>query len=221
MFTGIVQGIGQIAKRQVLGADSRLWVASEAIGLDELAAGESLAVNGVCLTVIECGTTVVGVDVSQETLSKTSLGALAVGANLNLERPVAIGQPLGGHLVSGHVDGLGVIASRHAEGRSVRFDLESPPDLARYIAPKGSVCIDGVSLTVNEVAGPNFSVNVIPHTLQVTIMGDYRTGQRVNLEVDIIARYLERLIAVDRTTGMEGGSDLGRELLERYGHTNR
>lgn len=221
MFTGIVQGIGRIARHQLLGADSRLWVASEAIGLDEMAAGESIAVNGVCLTVVECGATMVGLDVSQETLSTTSLGALEVGASVNLERPVVIGQPLGGHLVSGHVDGLGVIASRRAVGRSVRFDLESPPDLARYVAPKGSICIDGVSLTVNEVSGPNFSVNVIPHTLQVTIMGDYQTNQRVNLEVDIIARYLERLIAVDRITGMEGGSELGRELLERYGHTNR
>jgi riboflavin synthase len=152
-------------------------------------------VNGCCLTVIEKLPEGISVDASRETLDLTTLGEFQAGTRVNLESALTLSTPLGGHLVSGHVDGVGVVQSRRADARSVRFDIEAPIGLAHYIARKGSICVDGVSLTVNAVEARRFQVNIIPHTLEHTNMRDYRAGTRVNLEVDLIARYLERLLS--------------------------
>lgn len=198
MFTGIIQGMGTVAAIEPGDAeagDVRLEVAFDAAaGAAGLALGDSVAVSGVCLTVVEQSDNAFCADVSKETLSLTTLGELAPGAPVNLERALTLSTPLGGHLVSGHVDGLGNVTERADDARSVRFRFSAPRALERYIAPKGSVCVDGISLTVNRVEGREFEVNVVPHTLQVTTMHAFNVGRRVNLEVDLIARYLERLL---------------------------
>ena len=156
--------------------------------------GDSIAVNGVCLTVIQHDEKHFVADVSNETLSLTSLGELALGSEANLEKALTLQTRLGGHLVSGHVDGLGEVVKRYDEGRSVRMHIKAPHELAKYIAAKGSICVDGISLTVNRIEGAIFELNIVPHTIQETIMKHYSNGSRVNLEVDVIARYLERLL---------------------------
>jgi riboflavin synthase len=156
--------------------------------------GGSIAVNGVCLTATRFDTASFAADVSRETLSLTTLGDRVVGTRVNLEKALLAGQALGGHYVTGHVDGVGRLLSRHDDGRSVRMEFQVPAELARYVARKGSICIDGVSLTVNGATGDRFDVNLVPHTLEVTTLGDLRAGSRVNLEVDIIARYVERMM---------------------------
>ena len=193
MFTGIVETTGQIARIEPRGGDVRLVIDAGALGLDDVAIGDSIAVSGVCLTAIEIDGNTFAVDVSTETLSRTSLGALGVGARVNLEKALRLSDRLGGHLVSGHVDGLARVVSIEADARSQRWTFELPPELARYAAPKGSIAIDGVSLTVNEVDGARFGVNLIPHTIDVTTLGDRRAGDAVNIEVDMIMRYVERL----------------------------
>ncbi len=193
MFTGIVEAIGRLRSVERLGDDATLVIDAGALPLAGVAAGDSIAVNGVCLTATRIEATAFAADVSRETLSLTTLGGLAVGAPLNLETALRAGEPLGGHYVSGHVDGVARVVSRHDDARSVRVEFELPADLARYVARKGSICIDGVSLTVNEVRGRHFAVNLVPHTLAATIAAGYRAGTRVNCEVDMIARYLERL----------------------------
>jgi len=193
MFTGIVETTGQIARIEPRGGDVRLVIDAGALGLDDVAIGDSIAVSGVCLTAIEIDGNTFAVDVSTETLSRTSLGALGVGARVNLEKALRLSDRLGGHLVSGHVDGLARVVSVEADARSQRWTFELPPELARYAAPKGSIAIDGVSLTVNEVDGARFGVNLIPHTIDVTTLGDRKAGDAVNIEVDMIMRYVERL----------------------------
>jgi riboflavin synthase len=199
MFTGIVQAGGTVAQREDRGGDLRLT-----IDLGELAArvdparfavGESIAVNGACLTVVAFDGQRFTADVSRETLAMTTLGGCTAGAPVNLEPALRAGDPLGGHLVSGHIDGIAEVVGMHAEARSLRVQLEVPALLARYIAPKGSVTLDGVSLTVNEVDGRRFGVNLIPHTVEVTNFRQLAVGQQLNLEVDQLARYLERLLA--------------------------
>lgn len=194
MFTGIIQTVGKVIAQEPLGGDLRIQIDASGLGLETAGLGDSIAVNGVCLTAISLEGEVFAADVSNETLSLTSLGDLAVGSSVNLEKALTPATPLGGHLVSGHVDGLGKCVSRHPDGRSERFEFEVPTALARYIAAKGSVCIDGVSLTVNKVEGCIFDVNIVPHTQACTIIGGYQAGSAVNIEVDVIARYLERLL---------------------------
>ena len=194
MFTGIIQAIGTLRDIQPKGGDLRLTLATGKLDMSDVALGDSIAVNGVGLTAVLFDQQSFSADVSRETLSLTSLGNLARGSKVNLEKALTLQTRLGGHLVSGHVDGLGEVINRHDDARSVRFSIRAPDHLAKYIAMKGSICIDGTSLTVNKVDGSTFELNIVPHTLQETIMADYRSGTRVNLEVDVIARYLERLL---------------------------
>jgi riboflavin synthase len=217
MFTGIIEAVGRIEAIEPKGVDSRLQIASGRLDLSDVAIGDSIAVSGVCLTVVQRSDRGFWADVSGETLSKTVLGQLARGAKVNLEKALTPTTRLGGHLVSGHVDGVGQVVERFDEGRSVRFRFRAPEDITRYIAPKGSICIDGVSLTVNEVDGFVFGVNIVPHTLEETTIDAYLAGTHVNLEVDIIARYLERLLLGG--AGHHGGPGISLEMLADYGYT--
>lgn len=205
MFTGIIQAIGQIRAMQAIGGDLRLTIATCKLELSDVQLGDSIAVNGVCLTAVVLEDSSFSADVSRETLSLTSLGQLNLGASVNLEKALTLSTRLGGHLVSGHVDGLGEVISRYEDARSVRFRLKAPDQLAKYIAAKGSICVDGTSLTVNKVDGAFFELNIVPHTLQETIMSEYRAGSKVNLEVDVVARYLERLLLGDQAAEMPAG----------------
>ena len=198
MFTGIIQAVGTLADKQQRGGDMRLQVRSPGLELSDVRLGDSIATNGVCLTVVELTGDGYIADVSRETLGLSTLDGLSVGAKLNLEKALTLNTPLGGHLVSGHVDGVGTILERNEDARSIRFLLEAPAQLARYIAHKGSICVDGASLTVNSVDGCRFDLNIVPHTQQETIIADYRSGSRVNLEVDVVSRYLERLLLGDK-----------------------
>jgi riboflavin synthase len=193
MFTGIIQAIGQLASSELRGGDRRMTFKVGSLDLDDVTVGDSIAVAGVCLTALDITTDQFAADVSRESLSLTTLGALQPGSSVNLEKALRLSDRLGGHLVSGHVDGLGRVIDIQPDARSQRWTFEVPATLARYIASKGSVCIDGVSLTVNEVEGLRFGVNLIPHTQQVTTFGSRRIGDAVNIEVDRMARYAERL----------------------------
>lgn len=217
MFTGIIQAVGRLSSLQRSGADMRLHVNTGKLSLDDVGLGDSIATNGVCLTVVALPGDGYIADVSVETLSMSTLGSLKPGEVLNLEKALTLNTPLGGHLVSGHVDGIGQVLSRQQEGRSIGFEIEAPQQLARYIAQKGSICVDGVSLTVNAVNGSRFQLNIVPHTLEKTIMAGYRAGTRVNLEVDLIARYLERLLLGDKAANPGSGGGLTLETLARYG----
>ena len=207
MFTGIIEAVGEVAELQSRGGDVQLRILTGKLDLGDVALGDSIAVNGVCLTAVALPGDGFLADVSRETLSLTSLGQLQAGSRVNLEKALTLAARLGGHLVSGHVDGLGTVVERQDDARSVRLVIEAPDDLARYIAHKGSITVDGTSLTVNAVDGGRFTLNIVPHTLQETIMGDYRVGQRVNLEVDLVARYLERLLLGDRAA-VSGGDTI-------------
>lgn len=194
VFTGIVQGTGKLLAREMQGGDARLDIEAGVLDAKSLEPGASVAVNGCCLTVVEGCAQNFCADASRETLVKTTLGELALGATLNLEPALVVGDALGGHWVSGHVDGIGEVLDHKEDARALRLRLRAPAELARYIAPKGSIAVDGVSLTVNAVAGAEFEVAIIPATRARTIMGDHAVGTRVNLEVDQIARYLARLV---------------------------
>ncbi len=216
MFTGIIHAIGEVRRIERRGGDVRLHVGSAGLGMQDVRHGDSIATNGVCLTVVDHGNDWYSADVSLETLALTTLGSLATGTRLNLEKAMAVGERLGGHIVSGHVDGVGEIVSLHPDGRSTRYRVRAPQALARYIAHKGSVCVDGVSLTVNGVDGADFDLNIIPVTASETVFADYRPGTRVNLEVDVIARYLERLLLGDAAPRPAAGG-ISREFLLRNG----
>lgn len=216
MFTGIIEAIGQVAGLQQRGGDVRLRIRTGKLDLSDVALGDSIAVNGVCLTAVELPGDGFVADVSRETLSLTSLGQLQPGGQVNLEKALTLATRLGGHLVSGHVDGLGSVIERHDDARSVHFAIEAPPELARYIAHKGSITVDGTSLTVNAVSGARFELNIVPHTLHETIMGSYVAGRRVNLEVDLIARYLERLLLGDKAAQSPSGA-VDLTMLTRAG----
>ncbi|MBI1425568.1 MAG: riboflavin synthase [Gammaproteobacteria bacterium] len=198
MFTGIIEAIGTISAIEPHGGDTRLRIATGKLDLSDVALGDSIAVNGVCLTAIELPGDGFWADVSQESLDKTTLGRLQVKQRVNLEKALTPTTRLGGHLVSGHVDGIGEVIARKPAARSIQFSIRAPADLAKYIAHKGSVTVDGTSLTVNAVSGAVFELNIVPHTLQETIMDEYQPGRQVNLEVDLIARYLERLLLGER-----------------------
>jgi riboflavin synthase, alpha subunit len=194
MFTGIIQAVGKIKGIEQQQGDVRLTVETADLDLSDAQLGDSIAVNGVCLTAIELMPEQFVADVSNETLSTTTMGDITVGSPVNLECALQAQTRLGGHLVSGHVDGVGRVIERKADARSIRFTFSLPKDLARYVAQKGSICIDGISLTVNKVDDSSFSVNIVPHTLEMTTLGYREVGDAVNLEVDVIARYLERLM---------------------------
>ncbi len=201
MFTGIIETTGTLAAITPRDGDLRLRIACPQLDLEHAALGDSIAVNGACLTAVELAPGTFAADVSRETLSLTTLGRLRVGDRVNLETALKAGAPLGGHLVSGHVDGIGRVRALSRDARSWRVGFEAPAALARYIARKGSICIDGVSLTVNEVDGACFGVNIVPHTWEVTTFASYRVGTEVNLEVDLLARYLERLLEAGAAPG--------------------
>lgn len=194
MFTGIVAALGSVLEVIPSGSDMRMRINTGALDLRSCAEGDSISVSGVCLTMLQPQQHEFAADVSAETLQLTTLGSLQAGSPVNLELALSLQDRLGGHLVSGHVDGLGRLIAQRDDGRSQRFEFEVPPNLARYIAVKGSITIDGVSLTVNSVQDTRFSVNLIPHTLEVTSLGNLQPGREVNIEVDLIARYLERLL---------------------------
>lgn len=212
MFTGIIQAVGRVAALERRGGDLRLRIGGLPLADGRL--GESIAVSGVCLTAVAFTDEGFVADVSGETLACTTLGGWGIGERVNLERALALGERLGGHIVSGHVDGVGEVVARRADARSQRFTLRAPAALARYIAAKGSITLDGVSLTVNAVQGPQFEVNIVPHTLTHTSLDAWQPGRRVNIEVDVLARYLERLMGRDT-----GGVDL--DLLAEQGFVNR
>jgi riboflavin synthase len=195
MFTGIVETMGTLVSRTDMGGDARLVIDTGTLSLAECRTGDSISVSGACLTMLEPLDNSFAADVSLETLGLTILGGLAEGGKVNLELAMGVHDRMGGHLVTGHVDGLGRLVSRHEDGRAERFEFEVPKSLAKYVARKGSVCIDGVSLTVNDVDGLRFGVCLIPHTTLITTLGNLQPGDRVNIEVDLIARYLERLMS--------------------------
>ena len=211
MFTGIIKTKGTIRAMDKRGGDVRLSVCSDGLPWSDYEQGESIAVNGVCLTAVALHADGFDTDVSVETLDVTGLGGLAVGSAVNLEPAISLGERLGGHLVSGHVDCTGKVVSRTADARSIRLGIEIPKEYARYVAKKGSVCVDGVSLTVNEVSGNSFELNIIPHTAQSTIIDDYAVGTVVNVEVDLLARYLERLLDQD-------GDGISFDFLKAHGY---
>lgn len=213
MFTGIIKAKGCIDRIETRGGDKRLTIVSPDIAWKEFVIGESISVNGICLTAVRLTERGFESDVSIETLDVTALGDLKVGRKVNLEPSVSLGERLGGHLVTGHVDCVGSVDSIYRDARSIRLAVRIPDTYGRYVAKKGSVCVDGVSLTVNEISDCGFEVNVIPHTAEVTVIGGYTGGTRVNIEVDIVARYLERLIAAD-----EGNSELTKDFLRAHGY---
>jgi riboflavin synthase len=219
MFTGIIQAVGSIQSLQEKGGDVALSVATGKLPMSNVKLGDSIAINGVCLTVVQMTDKRFVADVSRETLSLTSLGNLKTGSHVNLERALTLQDHLGGHLVSGHVDGLGQVKARRNDGRSEWFEIAAPKALAKYIAAKGSITIDGVSLTVNRVDGHHFEINVIPQTLQETVIGGYQAGTAVNLEVDLLARYLERLLLGDKAAiGSAQESGITEGFLKENGY---
>ncbi len=200
MFTGIIEAVGEVAALERKGRDLRLYVRATQWQWQDVALGDSIATNGVCLTAIELPGDGFWADVSVETLTHTTIGQWQIGTPVNLEKALMPTSRLGGHIVSGHVDGQGEVLRRHADARSERFEIQMPESLARYVAQKGSITIDGISLTVNSVSDTVFSVNIVPHTFANTVMGHYQAGTAVNLEVDVLARYLERLLQGQRPT---------------------
>ena len=211
MFTGIIKAKGSITAMNRQGGDVRLTVSSDAMPWCDYEIGESIAVNGVCLTAVALHDNGFDTDVSVETLNVTALGDLATGSDVNLEPALSMGARLGGHLVSGHIDRVGRVTSRSSDARSIRLAIEIPAEYSRYVARKGSVCVDGVSLTINEVSGNSFESNIIPHTADFTIIDDYAVGTAVNIEVDLLARYIERLID-------KGDDGISLEFLKANGY---
>ncbi|MEJ2452725.1 MAG: riboflavin synthase [Candidatus Thiodiazotropha sp.] len=216
MFTGIIQAIGHIDTIAARSGDVRITVNSGDLDLSDVALGDSIATNGICLTAVALSAQGFTADVSRETLSLTTLHLYKPGSRVNLEKALTLNTRLGGHLVSGHVDGIGRVVERRGDARSIRFAIEAPAGLAKYIAHKGSICIDGTSLTVNAVRGAVFELNIVPHTLQETIMEGYQVDTRVNLEVDLIARYLERLMLGERAAESDPGG-VTEDLLKSRG----
>ena len=217
MFTGIIESVGAIKRLEPVGGDLRFVIDSGTLDMGDVQLGDSIAVNGVCLTVIEFDNSSFSVDVSNETISLTSLKGLKPGSAVNLEKALLPTTRLGGHLVSGHVDGLGTVLNQSEDARSIRFEIAVPAELKKYVAAKGSICIDGTSLTVNKVEGCVIGLNIVPHTQERTIIQHYEKGTKVNLEVDLIARYLESLL-LNLDDSDKGKVDM--DLLTRTGFVN-
>ena len=219
MFTGIIEAVGKIANMEARGGDMRLRIQTGKLDLADVKLGDSIAVNGVCLTVIDLPGDGFWADVSLETLNHTSFSQLKNGSPVNLEKALTPTTRLGGHLVSGHVDGLGEMVSREEDARSIRYKVRAPDDLAKYIAHKGSICVDGISLTVNAVSGAIFDLNIVPHTVQETTVAQWQPGVKVNLEVDVIARYLERMLLGDKAADPKAqGKDIRLGFLAENGY---
>ncbi|MEX1032403.1 MAG: riboflavin synthase [Cellvibrionaceae bacterium] len=210
MFTGIIEAVGQVAKIEPCNGDLRLEIKIGQLDLSDVKLGDSIACNGVCLTATQLGDGGFWADVSQESLANTTIESWREGDDINLEKALTASSRLGGHIVAGHVDGVGEVLKRTADARSERFVLRAPAALAKYIARKGSITVDGTSLTVNSVSGAEFELNIVPHTLAHTNIGQYQAGQKVNLEVDLIARYLERLL-------LSRDKDISMEFLVEHG----
>jgi len=203
------------------GGDLRLRIHTGKLALDDVGLGDSICTNGTCLTVVELPGDGYWADVSVETLNFTTLGQLRIGSRVNLEKALTASDRLGGHIVSGHVDGVGEVASMVEDARSIRFVMRAPDALAKYIAHKGSICIDGTSLTVNAVSGSQFELNIIPQTMAETVFGGYRPGTQINLEVDVIARYLERLMMGDKAADPSTEPGLTMATLAESGFLGR
>ncbi len=218
MFTGIIEAVGSLRKLERRGDDIRLNVASGKLDLSDVKLGDSIATNGVCLTVVECLADGYVADISAETVSLTGFANYQVGTKVNLEKAVMPTTRLGGHLVSGHVDGIARVVDKQHRGKAIEFWLEAPAELGKYIAHKGSITIDGVSLTVNEVDGLRFRLTIVPHTAGETTLVDLTAGTQVNIEVDLIARYLERLMfKPQQNENAQKGSEVTMELLAKSG----
>jgi riboflavin synthase len=216
VFTGIIRGVGQIVEQVNVQGDRRVTIQADDTALPVLAEGASVAVNGVCLTAIDPRKDRFSADVSIETLSVTTFGDLAVGSGVNYETALRVGDPLDGHLLTGHIDGIGRVSAVRESARSIVIEISVPAELARYVARKGSIAVDGVSLTVNKVGQSIFEVNIIPHTQEKTIISTYRDGTAVNIEVDVVARYVERL-----TMGSEMSTGISLETLQENGYTDK
>ena len=216
MFTGLIQGVGRLAGREARAGDLRLHIELGSLPRTPLALGESIAVNGVCLTVVSFDADSFAADVSNETLTCTTLGALADRRAVNLERALLASDRLGGHLVSGHVDGVGTIRSRHQEGNAIFFTIQAPGDVLKYCVVKGSITVDGISLTINDVTSEGFSVAIIPHTAKVTTLGLKQVNDSVNLESDLIGKYVERLLQ-ERSQLPTATPIIDKDYLQRRG----
>lgn len=216
MFTGIIEAVGEVITLQPKNGDLRLRIKTHGLDLSDVRLGDSIATNGVCLTVVELPGDGYWADVSRETLDNTTLPHWKLGQRVNLEKALTPQTRLGGHIVSGHVDGVGEVVSRYPDARSERFRIRAPKLLVKYIAHKGSITIDGTSLTVNKVDGAEFELNIVPHTLQQTIMDTYKLGSQVNLEVDVLARYLERLMLGEKAAE-SGEQGITLEFLAKNG----
>lgn len=214
MFTGIIEAIGRIEKIEPCEGDLRLQIQTGQLDLSDVNIGDSIACNGVCLTATRLTGNGFWADVSQESLDHTTIANWQAGDSINLEKALTASSRLGGHIVSGHVDGVGRVLRRTADARSERFVIAAPASLAKYIAQKGSITVDGTSLTVNKVSGAEFELNIVPHTLEHTVIGQYVDGRQVNLEVDVIARYLERLLL---SQAADGNTSISMEFLAKHG----
>jgi riboflavin synthase len=217
MFTGIIEAVGEIVSLQPKGGDLRVRIKTHGLDLGDVILGDSIATNGVCLTVVELPGDGYWADASVETLDNTSLRQWRVGQKVNLEKALTPTTRLGGHMVSGHVDGVAEVVSRTQDARSERFRVRAPKELAKYIAHKGSITIDGTSLTVNAVDGDEFELNIVPHTIAETVIGSYQAGTSVNIEVDVIARYLERLLLGDKAAEAKSGQSIDMQFLTEHG----
>lgn len=195
MFTGIIEAVGSIGSIEDIGSDKRFMLNTKSLDLSDVKRGDSICVNGVCLTVVGLEDNGFSTDVSVETLSCTTFNELVADDKVNLEKALQLSSRLSGHMVAGHVDGKGIVQKKYTDARSERFEIKYPAELGKYICKKGSICIDGVSLTINDVDESTFSVNIIPHTIKETIFSEYIEGTQVNLEVDIVARYMESLVS--------------------------
>ncbi|MBT0585816.1 riboflavin synthase [Alteromonas oceanisediminis] len=220
MFTGIISAVGHIQSLEKRGDDMRVTVAVGKLPMHDVALGDSIATNGVCLTVVDYSSTHYSADVSAETLRYTGFADYRVGSRVNLEKALAANGRLGGHIVSGHVDGVGTVTRVIDHTKYVEIWVKAPDSLAKYIAHKGSITTDGVSLTVNQVNGAEFMLWVIPHTLEETVIGDYKVGTKINLEVDLIARYLERLLQGEHAA-KPTGSSIDEAFLAEHGFLNK
>jgi len=218
MFTGIIEAVGKIQRMEPAGGDMRLIIDASTLDMGDVQLGDSIAVNGVCLTAVKFDRTSFVADVSNETVSLTTLKDLKTGSPVNLEKALLPTTRLGGHLVSGHVDGVGAVIDVAEDARSVRYTIRVPAELKKYVAVKGSICVDGISLTVNVVNDDCFEINIVPHTQEKTIIKNYKAGTEVNLEVDLVARYLERLLM----SGSDGNNEgLNLDVLARAGFTGQ
>ncbi len=218
MFTGLIEGTGTLVRIERQGRDSQLLIRAD-FAMEEMTLGESIAVDGVCLTVVSCHGERFSADVSAETLERTTLGEKRVGSRLNLERALRLGDRLGGHLVSGHVDGVGTLVEETREGRSRRLFFSVPEPLGSYLVEKGSVAINGISLTVNGCGADRFDVNIVPHTAELTTIGSWSVGQRVNIETDLIGKYVAKMLAAWRPKppAASSGSRIDQDFLKKFG----